>query len=129
MPHEAMTRTTPELVPTPSPNYHITPKVFRLDLTGSWNLGRLLRSISGTRLGLVLQSFVNVDVTLKDAVRALITKFKSVSRVQRRAGMEWNGMEWNGMECRPSDIKIYPPSGKNFKEDGTLWYLKLPSIM
>ncbi|GFX29653.1 hypothetical protein TNCV_4777251 [Trichonephila clavipes] len=28
----------------------------RLDLTGSWSLGRLLRSISDTRLGLVWQS-------------------------------------------------------------------------
>ncbi|GFT95834.1 uncharacterized protein TNCV_311861 [Trichonephila clavipes] len=24
------------------------------------------------------------------------------------------------MECRPSDIKTYPPMGKNFKETGTL---------
>ncbi|GFW80696.1 uncharacterized protein TNCV_3235481 [Trichonephila clavipes] len=28
----------------------------RLDFSGSWNLGRLLRSISGYRLGMILQS-------------------------------------------------------------------------
>ncbi|GFV79815.1 hypothetical protein TNCV_1726401 [Trichonephila clavipes] len=34
----------------------------RLDLTGSWNLGRLFRFIAGTRLGMVLQPLVKVSV-------------------------------------------------------------------
>ncbi|GFX03381.1 putative RNA-directed DNA polymerase from transposon X-element [Trichonephila clavipes] len=41
----------------------------RLDLAGSWTLGRLLRSISGTRLGLVLQLLKRDHELRSDATR------------------------------------------------------------
>ncbi|GFW08518.1 hypothetical protein TNCV_2775401 [Trichonephila clavipes] len=46
-----------------------------------------------------------------------LTEFKSVTRVQRRVRTEWNVKI---KISKTSNIKIYPPMGKNFKEDGNL---------